>query len=294
MQLSVPLLTALYKEHVTLVSAGMASASFVSLTFDGWSRTQGADHLLGFCVATWGACYFLDFVATGGNSCTAEYLKEQYEFIVAKHHLEGKVTAVITDTPAVMRKSWSLLAAAYPQLQCLGCWMHILNLSMEDLVKESSWIDELISNCTDITHFFKRQQLNHAVLAKYRQLHNIKKDLDEAGETRFSFCYNVVASIIANRPALEAAVGSDDFNTGPSTASRARSTRIQGYIEEPGWWDQVAFLRRVLEPYKVAITAVQSDYCTQGEAEHIAENVARPNSHALCFVLALQVMPSTS
>lgn len=118
----------------------------------------------------------------------------------------------------------------------------------------------------DVTNFFKRQQRNNAVLDAHRDKLGIKKGLDEAGATRFSFHYNVLHSIAILQPALQAAVLDVAFNTGTSTTSRERAVHIKQLLLNDDWWRRVGFVVDVLKPVKDAIDLVQADACCQADA----------------------------
>lgn len=64
-------------------------------------------------------------------------MQDIFEEMVSKHGLEDKVVALITDTPATMRRLWSLVETDFPQIITLGCWMHVINLFLSG--RSYSW-----------------------------------------------------------------------------------------------------------------------------------------------------------
>ena len=73
----------------------IASQRYICLAFDGWSRSQGSNHLLGYTAtnACSGVSCFLDFVATDDKRCTAAFMCEELDRLILKHHLVGKVSS---------------------------------------------------------------------------------------------------------------------------------------------------------------------------------------------------------
>ncbi|KAJ9507924.1 hypothetical protein QJQ45_021273, partial [Haematococcus lacustris] len=87
-QLSGPLLMALYANVMREVTQRLTRAQFFALTLDGWSRTQGSEHLLGFCAALpGGSSVFLDVVLTQDHSVTSDFMLAKITQILEKHNL---------------------------------------------------------------------------------------------------------------------------------------------------------------------------------------------------------------
>ncbi|KAJ9520208.1 hypothetical protein QJQ45_030152 [Haematococcus lacustris] len=87
-QLSGPLLMALYANVMREVTQRLNRAQFFALTLDGWSRTQGSEHLLGFCAALpGGSSVFLDVVLTQDHSVTSDFMLAKITQILEKHNL---------------------------------------------------------------------------------------------------------------------------------------------------------------------------------------------------------------
>ena len=70
------LLLACYVKTKSQVDRKMAKAVYLQMSFDGWLRTQGTQHLLGYTAGIFGMTCFLDFTATKENHCTAKYMME--------------------------------------------------------------------------------------------------------------------------------------------------------------------------------------------------------------------------
>lgn len=68
--------------------------------------------------------FFTPHTRTHSVPCT----QKAFEELLSKHKLHGKVAALCTDTPAVMKSTWAKLQEKYPKLICFGCWAHVLQL----------------------------------------------------------------------------------------------------------------------------------------------------------------------
>jgi len=55
-------------------------------------------------------------------------MQEMFDRTVAKLNLEGKVSSLLTDTPATNKSMWGKLEEKYPKLIAFGCWAHVLQL----------------------------------------------------------------------------------------------------------------------------------------------------------------------
>lgn len=84
MQLAGPLLFKLYDAMRARVRELLAQQEAVTLTMDGWSRTQGAEHLVGMCAAFYGAAVFLDVKAARADKVDA--VKLRVSLMSCLHH----------------------------------------------------------------------------------------------------------------------------------------------------------------------------------------------------------------
>ncbi|GAX79876.1 hypothetical protein CEUSTIGMA_g7316.t1 [Chlamydomonas eustigma] len=109
-----PMLLQAYHDMLNKVRIRLADYSkYLTLSCDGWSRTQGKEHLLGFtaCDPSSGMVVFLDFVSNADSErCNGQFTLEKTLEIAMKHSmLSNKVSFVVTDTASVMKSYWSLL-----------------------------------------------------------------------------------------------------------------------------------------------------------------------------------------
>lgn len=116
-KLSNQLLYAIFCTVAAEVKAAICRAPYVVLFLDGWSRSQGSNHILNFMAAIPGFCFFMDMAAANTQSCTASYMTGQVIEVIARHNLGSKLVAVVTDTLAVMKKMWAQLQVCASQKQ---------------------------------------------------------------------------------------------------------------------------------------------------------------------------------
>ncbi|KAJ9522215.1 hypothetical protein QJQ45_008041 [Haematococcus lacustris] len=72
----------------TFLATWVPAMPVPSRDHDGWSRTQGSEHLLGFCAALpGGSSVFLDVVLTQDHSVTSDFMLAKITQILEKHNL---------------------------------------------------------------------------------------------------------------------------------------------------------------------------------------------------------------
>ena len=214
---------------------------------------------------------------------------------------------MITDTPSVMKSTWSDLGAQDPKLLCMGCWGHILTLLIKGICS-SEVIAGRVAEATDIVKLFKRQQINNGLLGEEQKRLKIKQGLTLPAATRFAGVALLLEHLMVNKPALQvseiilrkcdcheccrkcdapinvfmqATVVGPNFNNelgdfpgkkkkkrAIPTEQKARAERVKEILLREDWWEDIAFLTRLLEPVATAIIQIQSDKCTQGKVNH--------------------------
>lgn len=75
-----------------------------------------------------------------------------------------KVTTVITDTCATMRKAWLIVLDEFPWISILPCQTHVISLLMKDIGKQASVV-ALINEESTVVQWFSN---HHFPLAKLR------------------------------------------------------------------------------------------------------------------------------
>ncbi|KAJ9531591.1 hypothetical protein QJQ45_014944, partial [Haematococcus lacustris] len=233
LQLSGPLLMALYANVMREVTQRLTRAQFFALTLDGWSRTQGSEHLLGFCAALpGGSSVFLDVVLTQDHSVTSDFMLAKITQILEKHNLTGKICGLVTDTPSSMQKLWCLVEAAMPKVLAMGCWAHILNLFFTD-VKKLPRIFEHIEEAKDIVNLFARSSM-----------------------------YKMLRSLQENKQALINTVVLHGFD------ADERAKRIKSRVLSEAWWALNNCLVELMVPVAQLLTAIQADHANLADVHY--------------------------
>src|ERR1043165_9283166 len=86
-----------------------------------------------------------------------------------------KFSSVITDTASVMKAAWRIIEEKHPNIVCLGCNSHIINLLIGDILK----IDEIkvvVNNAKVIVNYFK-SYVQAASKLKCIQIDNYNKKI---------------------------------------------------------------------------------------------------------------------
>ncbi|KAJ9531460.1 hypothetical protein QJQ45_006832 [Haematococcus lacustris] len=259
-QLSGPLLMALYANVMREVTQRLTRAQFFALTLDGWSRTQGSEHLLGFCAALpGGSSVFLDVVLTQDHSVTSDFMLAKITQILEKHNLTGKICGLVTDTPSSMQKLWCLVEAAMPKVLAMGCWAHILNLFFTD-VKKLPRIFEHIEEAKDIVNLFARQVTPHEWLRNQQGPEGTA--LVPMCATRFSSMYKMLRSLQQNKQALINTVVLHGFD------ADERAKRIKSRVLSEAWWALNNCLVELMVPVAQLLTAIQADHANLADVHY--------------------------
>ncbi|KAJ9528045.1 hypothetical protein QJQ45_005680 [Haematococcus lacustris] len=170
-----------YQGVITAVVERVETQPFVAMSVDDWSKDMGSAHCLAWCAAWWGQAYLVDCINTEANSVTAAYLLSKFEETMTKHNLEGKVCALVTDTPSTHKALWRLVEEKYPKVLGVPCQMHVQDLYLKDLLT----LELVIKHCEVVRDIIKYYTLSSCLaqqLEVFQNLHNIRKGLELSGE----------------------------------------------------------------------------------------------------------------
>jgi hypothetical protein len=148
------LLPELYNEIKEKLRRYLETVESVALTTDLWTSNYST---ISYMTVT---CHFLkekklvstvlDTLQLAGTH-NAENISTCLQDIIKTWKLDGKVLAVVTDNASNM-----LLACKIIKLEHLPCFAHTLNLTVEDGIKKTENLEELLKKCRDIVSYFKR------------------------------------------------------------------------------------------------------------------------------------------
>ncbi|CAH1379147.1 unnamed protein product, partial [Tenebrio molitor] len=142
------LLPELYNEIKEKLRIYLETVESVALTTDLWTSNYST---ISYMTVT---CHFLkekklvstvlDTLQLAGTH-NAENISTCLQDIIKTWKLDGKVLAVVTDNASNM-----LLACKIIKLEHLPCFAHTLNLTVEDGIKKTENLEELLKKCRDI------------------------------------------------------------------------------------------------------------------------------------------------
>lgn len=100
-------LLAIYSEVFALVHLSLAQSKWFTASADGWSRTQGSQHIINFMLASYGFSFFTDMrKCEAGESVTADFMLQETLGVIKRHKVLPKLAAIVTDTPNTMKSFW--------------------------------------------------------------------------------------------------------------------------------------------------------------------------------------------
>lgn len=221
-----------------------------TLLLDGWSdKLRRA--LYGFVFAQRGeAPIVLDLQNHSSESCSAEYLKKTTKALLERYVDDNlmKVSALVTDSPSVMRKLRREMKADYPHLIVLPCILHALNLVVKSIMLDDLAKRALANACTLTATFRNSHALNHSIRT-YCKKHNLPM-LQPYCQTRWSSLVNTCAAVSNLGEAFKRAA------KGPE--GRHMSREIQRLCKNGEALEEIDLLCKAVRPISDAICRLQS------------------------------------
>ncbi|KAJ9522273.1 hypothetical protein QJQ45_008101 [Haematococcus lacustris] len=261
-----------YQGVITAVVERVETQPFVAMSVDGWSKDMGSAHCLAWCAAWWGQAYLVDCINTEANSVTAAYLLSKFEETMTKHNLEGKVCALVTDTPSTHKALWRLVEEKYPKVLGVPCQMHVQDLYLKDLLT----LELVIKHCEVVRDIIKYYTLSSCLaqqLEVFQNLHNIRKGLELSGGVRMHSCSSMLSSLQVNKPALCSAVTDASFlRPGLTAAQQQRAGSIRAIVLSPNFWAENQVLVHTMRPIVHLQIDLQSDNANIADAYYAAAN----------------------
>lgn len=134
-QLANSLLNAAHIRMKARVEEVIATTPYFALTSDGWSRSQGNEHIINYQACSLSKAFFVDAVSVFEESITAELIADRAAMVLAEQPFSDRVIAYVTDNGANFKASWRLLKERLPNLQItFGCLPHGINLFLKVMV----------------------------------------------------------------------------------------------------------------------------------------------------------------
>ncbi|CAG8465618.1 3017_t:CDS:1, partial [Funneliformis caledonium] len=243
------LLDEVYEDVKIQADEQISKATTLCMVSDGWSNIN-RDSVHNFVICT-PKPFFFDATFSGEESHTAEWIADQ---IIQQMDIIGiqKFSAVITDTTNVMKAAWRNIEEKYPNIVCLGCNSHIINLLIKDILCFDE-IKAIVNNAKSIVIYF-RSHLQAAAKLKRIQLENYNKEITLVLPvlTRWGTHLSCFQSLKKSRIALEQSL--------MDPLIRQKMDQImRNNILSDEFWQMVDLIINILEPIVVALKSFESD-----------------------------------
>ena len=120
----------------------------LSLQSDG-KDSMSRRHLVNILTTTPLGPQFREVVDVSGQSRDAEHTAQVLmdAFMRLPADDQKNLVTVITDTPAVNRKAWTILEDKMPHVQCVPCAAHCINLHFKHIAKGLPEFNDMVEQC---------------------------------------------------------------------------------------------------------------------------------------------------
>lgn len=263
-----PLLDACYDKLLTDLEQQTLSGH-LCISSDGWSNTHGEPiiNYMGKCST--GETYFLESVATGTTSHSAQYILTDLKRVIDKKIAKGiEVSGVTTDNTNTNKRVWKDLEEAYPWMFFQGCVCHGFHLLVKDILENSSEVMDVVEITKDIILFVFR---HHKVLCELKERRSVDKvgNLEKPSATRWGRILKSLESLQKNEKFLSIMFNQPDFiSQGASRADKAARLSLQTNINSEAFLTQLKLAITILTPFCLLILQFESDDKCVSEIYH--------------------------
>lgn len=167
--------------------------------------------------------------------------------------------ALVTDNASNMKIACSEVEKRYPELLTIGCASHIVNLTVEDILKHGT-IPGAINLAVNIVRYFKGSTiltgaLNEAAAAMGEQ----RRTLKLPGKTRWQGKLETITSLIANKAYIQAITENRQLCLGsqPTAENRAKYDAIKDIVHRFSFWEKMEVLQKFLKPFLQVTIALE-------------------------------------
>jgi hypothetical protein len=170
-------------------------SSGVSIVSDGW--TNATRHpLVNFMVSSLNGPVFLKAVDSLGKYKDAQYMGELFIKVIEDVGVDSCVQ-IITDNAHVCKAAGMFVEAKYPQIFWTPCIVHSLNLALNSIASDVTWIGSLIEDARHIHNFVQNHTNALTIYKKYTQLSLLK-----VADTRFASSFIMLKRLREVKAAL--------------------------------------------------------------------------------------------
>jgi hypothetical protein len=224
-------------------------AKSLTMVSDGWSNIN-RESVQNFVICTPKPLFF-DAIYSGEESHTAKWVAD--EIIKQMEIVDiNKFSAVITDTASVMKAAWRIIEKSYPNIVCLGCNSHVMNLLIGDILKIDQ-IKSVVENAKKLVNYFKGH-VQAAAKLKRIQKENYSKEIALVlpALTRWGTHLACFQSLQNSKTALEQALMDVKIRQNMDLTLRA-------HILSDNFWEDLNIITKIMEPMVSALKLFESD-----------------------------------
>ncbi len=224
-------------------------AKSLTMVSDGWSNIN-RESVQNFVICT-PKLLFFDAIYSGEESHTAKWVAN--EIIKQMEIIDiNKFSAVITDTASVMKAAWRIIEESYPNIVCLGCNSHVMNLLISDILKIDQ-IKSVVENAKKLVNYFKGH-IQAAAKLKRIQKENYSKEIALVlpALTRWGTHIACFQSLQNSKTALEQALMDVKICQNMDLTLRA-------HILSDDFWEDLNIITKIMEPMVSALKLFESD-----------------------------------
>jgi hypothetical protein len=200
----------------------------------------------------------LELISLLSASAGTDLFKTQIDIIGS-----SRVAAIVSDSPTVMIAAKRELTATegYRHIITLRCMMHGFALVLTSSLGHP-FAAALVRDAQKIVTFFNSSHRPLALMRQFAEAQGVKTGLKTSNTTRIISVHMCLASVLANRAALEAVIA-----VTPSVLNlrKAPQMKVKEIILDPDFWYKLQVTCAILEPLSQVISAVQGDATTMGD-----------------------------
>jgi hypothetical protein len=173
----------------------------LTLVSDGWSNPQG-ESIINYLLVTQLEAIFLKSIATGKDRHTGQYIADGLNNII-KEIGPKNIVAITTNNASNMKKSWEGIQKEYPEILCLGCGSHMINLLVKDIMKVPK-LHQHFEAVKEVNQYWKNSGiLNGLLKVTAKEINQKFITLQLPGKTRWQGKLYTIQSNISNIKAMQ-------------------------------------------------------------------------------------------
>lgn len=154
------------------------------------------------------------------------------------------VLSVIMDGASNMQVAGNIITAKYPWVSVSHCLLHVVNLVVEDCIKNIEEFGEIAEDVADIANFFNNHHAAHAQLAYQSKRHlGHELALIIGSDVRMGKVIYCMHRVLRLKKALMAAAASADLQN-----SVTDGDGVLDKLMDPEWWKKLVTYLSVLWP----------------------------------------------